>query len=130
MISGERTLEAYKNMYYEDLTNNIKAVVTFSTHESKGLLKKKSKGCRDELYGLVYQCKPFSHKRSTKDLLDRFPNDKVKDFAKYKDKDRLKDIAKIEGSWLRQLTIGGKQYWNIETDRPLRMTPDIVEESP
>lgn len=54
MISGERTVEAYKNMYFEDLTNNVKVVIAFSTHESKGLMKKKTKGCRDEFRGLIY----------------------------------------------------------------------------
>lgn len=127
MISGERTVEAYKNMYFEDLTNNVKAIIVFSTLESKGLMKKKTKGCRDEFKGIIYQCKPFSDKRSTKDLFSRFPSDKIKDISKFKDKDKTKDLGKIEGSYLRGLTINGKQYWNIDTFKPCRLIPDMPE---
>lgn len=124
MLSGERTVEAYKNMYFEDVTNNVKAVIAFSTFETKGLLKKKSKGVRDEFYGMIYQCKPFGQRATTKDLFARFPTDKVKDFSKYKDKDRVKDLCKIEGSYLRNLVIGGKKYWDMDRDRPVRMVPE------
>lgn len=127
MISGERTVEAYRNMYFEDLTNNIKVVIAFSTHESKGLMKKKTKGCKDEFRGIIYQCKPFGHMNSTKDLMNRFPTEKIKDVVKMKDKDKIKDIAEIEGSWLRGLSIGGKQYWNMQTDRPFRMKSDLCQ---
>ena len=54
MISGERTVEAYKNMYFEDVTNNLKCIIAFSTLESKGLLKRKVKGRRDEFKGIIY----------------------------------------------------------------------------
>ena len=47
MLTGERSVEAYKNMYFEDITNDVKAVIGFSTFESKGLIKKKTKGRRD-----------------------------------------------------------------------------------
>ena len=113
-------------MYFEDLTNNVKAVIAFSTLESKGLMKKKTKGLRDEFRGLIYQCKPFGHLNKTKDLMTRFPTDKIKDVFKLKDKDKVKDVAQIEGSWLRGLTIGGKQYWNMTTDRPCRMKSDLA----
>ena len=53
MITGERTVEAYKNMYFEDLTHNVKALIVFSTLQTKGLVKKKTKGSRDEFRGII-----------------------------------------------------------------------------
>jgi len=35
-----------------------------------------------------------------------------------------KEIAKIEGSWIKNLIIGGKEYWNLKDGNlPTRCTP-------
>jgi hypothetical protein len=118
MVGGDRTIEAYKNMYFEDVTNGVKAIIAFSTFESKGMISKKKKGRRDEFKGLIYKVKGFGDRTRPKDLIARFPLDKIKDVTKHKDKDKVKDIALIEGSWMYGLSIGGKKYWDMATDRP------------
>ena len=57
--------------------------------------------------------------------MGRFPVDKIKDFSKYKDKDKVNDIAFIEGSWLTGMTVGDTEYWNMEKHRPSRMVADV-----
>jgi hypothetical protein len=34
-------------------------------------------------------------------------------------------ICDIKGSWLRELVIGGKKYWDINTDIPERGKPQV-----
>jgi hypothetical protein len=39
-VMGDRTIEATGNIFFEDLTNNYKAVVIFSTYKKSGFFKK------------------------------------------------------------------------------------------
>jgi len=45
--------------------------------------------------------------------------DEIKDIKKDV-KDMVKPICEISGSWLKNITIGGKKYWDIENDIPTR----------
>jgi hypothetical protein len=56
---GERTIEAHGSIFFEDLTNNIKAVVIFSTYKKTGFWKKTESGKKDELVGMIYHCQPI-----------------------------------------------------------------------
>lgn len=51
---GDRTIEASGNVFFEDLTNNYKAVIIFSTYKKTGLFKKTESGKRDEYVGVIY----------------------------------------------------------------------------
>ncbi len=51
---GERTIEGVGNVYFEDLTNNYKAVIIFSTYKKTGFWKKTESGKKDEYVGIIY----------------------------------------------------------------------------
>lgn len=51
---GDRTIEAHGNVFFEDLTNNYKAVIILSTHKKSGFFKKTESGKRDEYIGVIY----------------------------------------------------------------------------
>jgi hypothetical protein len=55
-VMGERTIEAHGSIFFEDLTNNIKAVVIFSTYKKTGFWKKTESGKKDEVIGMIYHC--------------------------------------------------------------------------
>ena len=58
-VMGERSVEASGNIVLEDLTNNRKAVVIFSTYQKSGFFKTTETGKRDEFKGLIYECEPI-----------------------------------------------------------------------
>ena len=58
-VMGERTIEATGNVYFEDLTNNYKAVVILGTYTSTGWIKKTISGSKDEYKGMLYECEPI-----------------------------------------------------------------------
>jgi hypothetical protein len=39
-VMGDRTIEATGNVFFEDITNNVKAVIILSTHKKTGWVKK------------------------------------------------------------------------------------------
>jgi len=51
---GDRTIEATGHVVFEDLTNNVKAVVVFSTYKHSGFFKKTESGKKDEYVGIIY----------------------------------------------------------------------------
>jgi hypothetical protein len=51
---GDRTIESSGNVYFEDLTNNYKAVIVLSTYKKSGIFKKSESGKRDEYIGTIY----------------------------------------------------------------------------
>jgi hypothetical protein len=58
-VMGDRTIEAIGSIFFEDLTNNRKAAVIFSTYKKSGFWKKKESGRRDEYTGIIYKCEPI-----------------------------------------------------------------------
>lgn len=52
---GERTIEAVGNMIFEDLTNNVKAVIAFNTYKKTGWWTKTESGKKDEFNGIIYK---------------------------------------------------------------------------
>jgi hypothetical protein len=66
-VVGERTIEAEGSIYFEDITNNVKACIIFSTYKSEGFWKKVETGAKDEYTGIIYECTPVQNiKESTK----------------------------------------------------------------
>jgi hypothetical protein len=66
---GDRTIEAHGSITFEDLTNNVKAVVIFSTYKQSGFFKKTESGKKDEYIGLIYQCQPILNPQNSAKLL-------------------------------------------------------------
>lgn len=102
---GDRTLEIINHMVFEDLTNNVKAVITFSTYKSSGFFKVTETGRKDHLVGLIYKTKPIDPKQSFKTFYTKNSTE-IKDLSQL-DKEIVEKICDIEGSWLRNIKIGG-----------------------
>jgi hypothetical protein len=113
-VMGDRTIEAAGNVFFEDLTNNIKAVVILSTYKKSGFFKKSESGSKDEFTGIIYHCKPIDDpEESAKKLYGKHAIE-ITDLNKIKD--MVKPIGDINGSFLRSMIICGKKYWDIDQD--------------
>lgn len=115
---GDRTIEATGSITFEDLTNNVKAVIIFSTYQKSGFWKKSESGRKDEFIGMIYQCQPILNPAaSARQLYSKHAED-LKDLKNIKD--MVKPICEIKGSWLHNLVIDRKKYWDIDVDIPYR----------
>lgn len=115
---GDRTIEATGSITFEDLTNNIKAVIVFSTYQKSGFWRKTESGKKDEFNGVIYHCQPIQNPAaSAKSLYSKNAED-VKDLKNIKD--MVKPICEIKGSWLHTLVIDGVKFWDIDEDVPFR----------
>jgi len=99
MLWGDRYLNIDGNMTFVDEDNMLKAVIFF---QIKGF---------DRYKGILYRYKlgvpPLKKEpKSAKDL---------------KDIDEI--ICDIDGSWIKNLVIGGKEYWDINKTEPKRPFP-------
>lgn len=122
-VVGDRTIEADGNIFFEDLTNNRKVAIIFSTYKKSGFFKKTESGARDEYLGLIYECSPILNPvLSAKNLYSKSAHD-LKEFKDIKD--MVKPICEITGSWLKNLEIDGKTYWNIADHLPDRQIPHM-----
>ena len=54
-VMGDRSIEAIGCTYFEDITNNRKAVVTMSTFKKTGWIRNTSEGIKDEVHGVIYE---------------------------------------------------------------------------
>ena len=52
---GERTIEGIGNIVFEDLTNNVKAVLVINTFKKSGWWKSTVSGKKDEFCGIIYK---------------------------------------------------------------------------
>jgi hypothetical protein len=52
---GDRTIEAHGNMVFEDLTNNVKAIIIVNTYKKEGLIWSTETGKKDEFKGIIYE---------------------------------------------------------------------------
>lgn len=68
-VMGDRTIEATGHILFEDLTNNRKAVVIFSSYKKTGFFRKTESGKKDEYSGIIYQCQPILNPDATTKLL-------------------------------------------------------------
>lgn len=117
-VMGERSIEANGNIVFEDLTNNLKAVVLLSTYQKTGFFKVTETGKRDEIKGVIYECEPCLNVQPYSRTLYAKSSLEINDLNKIKD--NKKHVCDITGSWLRNLVIGDKVYWDIESDTPFR----------
>lgn len=117
-VMGERSVEPIGNCYFEDLTNNRKAVIIMNTHKKTGWIRSTYSGSKDAIEGIIYDSYPLSgDKESIKKMY-------CKDIEFVSDLKHLKDvrseICSVEGSFLKNLKIDGKTYWDINTMVPNR----------
>ena len=117
-VVGDRTIEGTGNVYFEDLTNNFKAVIKFSTYKKSGFWKKTETGRKDEYRGVIYHCDPIKDPQESAKLLYSKLAIEIKDLSKIKD--IAKPICDLQGSWLHYLVIDGKKYWDMDSDIPFR----------
>ena len=110
-VMGDRTIEATGSIIFEDITNNYKAVIIFSTYKKSGFFKKSETGKKDEFNGVIYKCDPIKNSAESAKKLYSKNGDDYSDLNKIKD--MKKSICDISGSYLKELIIGGKKYWNI-----------------
>ena len=115
---GERSIETTGSIFFQDCTNNYKAVIIMSTYTKSGFWKKTESGKKDEFTGILYQCHPTSNVKYTSKFLFSKNAEEVKDLKALKDV--VKKIGDISGSWLKELKIDGKKYWDINEDVPSR----------
>lgn len=116
-VMGERSIEADGCIQFEDLTNNIKAVIVFSTYKKSGFWSIVESGQKDEYVGLIYQCEPINPEQSFKQLFSK-NSEEITDLSSIKDV--VKPICELQGSWLKDLVIDGKKYWDIDENEPDR----------
>ena len=86
-------------MTFEDTENKIKAIIIFQHSRY------------DKFIGKLYYYN--SDQKSPKKELTKLSE--IKDIQK--------ELCEINGSWLENLVIGCKEYWNIETNHPHRPVP-------
>ena len=97
-------------------------MILFNTYKKSGFWRVTESGKKDEFHGFIYKTKePISPEESFKNYFVKNSPD-IKDLSKL-EKDISEEVAKIEGSWLRQLKIDGKVYWDIDEFKPLRQIP-------
>ena len=57
-IMGERTIEGIGSLLFEDMANQLRAVVTLGTFKSSGFFSKTHTGSRSDFTGIIYKVKP------------------------------------------------------------------------
>ena len=116
-VMGERSIEATGNILYEDAKNGLRALMCMSTLKVSGWVTKVTTGSKDEVTGIIYQSNENPMKPTG------FGAKQVLPESVEKLKDVKKQICKISGSWLKEILIDGKTYWNIKNNKPTRQQP-------
>ena len=117
-VMGDRSVEPIGSIHFEDLTNNRKAVVIMNTFKKTGWIRSTYSGSKDECQGVIYDSTRLSgDKKSIKKLYS-------KDVEFVSDLGDLKDVKKhicnVSGSFLKNLIIDDKTYWDIDEQVPKR----------
>lgn len=128
-VMGDRTIEACGHIIFEDLTNNRKAVIIFSTYKKSGgwFRSKQESGKKDEFTGIIYNCEPINNPAATAKLLYGKNATDITELKQIKDMVG-KPLCEIQGSFLQSLKIDGREYWNIDKDIPYRQIPVTTNE--
>lgn len=113
-IMGERTIDCTGSILFEDLRNQLRAVVVLGTFKSSGFFSKTQSGSRSDYTGTIYKIKPAGLK------MTRFGKDQKLPEDLKKLPDMQKAVCQLEGNWLHQLTVGGQQLWHVDTHRVTR----------
>jgi hypothetical protein len=54
---GERIIEAFGSIVFQDIKNNLKAVVALSTFKESGFWSKTQSGSKSGIEGIIYRCR-------------------------------------------------------------------------
>ena len=118
-VMGDRTINADGFFIFEDEENDIKCVIIFNPIMKAGgvFSSHKYAGKTDDFRGLIYKPKKSSKKKPRTD------------FSKYKhiEEEAEEIYSELEGSWLRELIIDGKQWWHTD-DPDLRPQHHVADE--
>ncbi len=126
-VMGDRTIESVGNMVFEDLTNNVKAVLCFNTFKKSGWFKVTETGRKDEFFGLIYKTQPIDQEASYKRHYVKSSKE-IKDLSQLKG-EIVEKICDVSGFLQRHIKIGDKVYWEIDKDVPDRQIPMIEKSS-
>jgi len=113
MLLGDRLVHYHGVAKFIDPLNGIKAVIKMSSAEKKGFFGKRK---HDTFDGKLYFCKTAVEQKKFKSK-DEEDEDDLK-FA-----DIAKEISLISGSYLENLLFDGKEYWNINQQKPSGYKP-------
>lgn len=113
-VMGERTIECVGSLVFQDLTNNIKAVVQLGTFKETGFWTKTQSGSKTGIEGIIYKV------RASDNELIKFGKNQDLPTDINKLKDISSKICDVSGGWLEKIVFGAKQYWNIDRDLPER----------
>ena len=113
-ITGERTIEGVGSIVFEDLVNQLRAVVTLGTFKSSGFFSKTQSGSKTDFTGVIYKIKPNGLQPTKFGKSQSLPEDinKLKDVKQ--------KVCDLSGNWLYQLIIDGQQIWNVDTHQVTR----------
>jgi hypothetical protein len=123
-VMGDRTIEGCGNMVFEDLTNNVKAFLIFNTYKKSGFWSTTETGRKDEFFGLIYKTvKPIDPVQSYKTYYSKNAKE-IRELSGI-DFEVGEKICEVKGSFLKNIIIDEKEYWNIDVDIPFRQIPMI-----
>lgn len=113
-LYGDRVVEGVGSLCFQDLTNNLKAVIFLNTYKEKGMFSKTVSGNKTGIEGVIYKIKAENNKPIKYGKKQELPEEMKK----------LKDIeqklADITGGFLHEISFNGQQFWNIDTDTMFR----------
>ena len=115
-VMGERTIEGVGSIAYEDLSNQLKAVIVLGTYKAGGFFSGKASGSKTDFEGVLYKMKK-NRKPTVFGKQQKLPErlDKIDDMDK--------KISGISGNWLSHLHFGDQKVWLIDEVLPPRQTP-------
>jgi len=112
-VMGERTIEPTGDILFEDVKNNIRAILHFNTYASSGYWTVTEEGGKDLFVGVLYKSSDI--KEPTKmDKQIQFPTN-LQEIPHM-----VQKIDDINGSIIENVIIGGKAYWEISDFEPKR----------
>lgn len=97
-----------------------------SSYKKTGWIRSTYEGKKDEINGLIYVPKDHKKPKSTSDSVKKNYGRDMEQIYDLKDlTDVDTEICECSGSWLRNLVIDGKTYWDIDSNVPDRQQPSI-----
>ena len=104
MLMGSKCLREVGTAVFYDAKNRFKAIINYDSNPAGSYFGPKR--MTDAFEGKIFKAKP-----GTK--FKRYKNNKEIQEKESKMVGKGKEIGKIKGSWIKNLEIDGKEYWNI-----------------
>jgi hypothetical protein len=113
LVMGSRGLQITGAICVVDEVNHLKGVVKYSADTKTGLTSYFSSSRNDMIRGAVYKYDEKKHKETLAKHDDKWMK-MLKELAEQKDV--VKEIARVEGSWLREVRFNGELLWTLDQD--------------